>query len=89
MSTEDHNPTERSRLGHKDVILLRARRNKTFDGQCDKFNSKDDEIDFEDHKQDIIKGLGRTSKKLSEDLSDSDKKEGAPGIAAADKGCNE
>jgi hypothetical protein len=75
VSTEDHTPTERSRLGHKDVILQRARRNKkTFDGQCDKFNSKDDEIDIENDKQDIINGLGMTSRKQSEDLSDSDKK---------------
>ena len=39
---------ERRRLGHEDVLFLGTRRNKDFDGQCDRSSSKDNYNDIED-----------------------------------------
>ena len=83
MSTGNLTPSERRRLGHDDMVLLEARRNKRFDEQCDRSSSEDkdngiendEESDIEDDEVDIMNGLENTSKELAEDSSDSDCKE--------------
>ena len=72
MSTGNHHTSERGSLGHDDVVVLEARRNKQVYKQCDKSSSKEEDNCFEDQDIDIMKGLESTSKKYDESSSDSD-----------------
>jgi hypothetical protein len=68
VSTGNLTPSERRRLGHEEVVCLKARRKKRFDEECNRSSSEDEENVIEDDKVDIMNGLGITSKELAENF---------------------